>query len=83
MYQSNYIIPKNRRVMYQNPQTNTQNVQAQADKWICPKCQKETSGKFCPECGTKKPCKFKCPKCGYELDEKKKFCPECGNQIEE
>ena len=65
------------------PQTNTQNVQAQADKWICPKCQKETSGKFCPECGTKKPCKFKCPKCGYELDEKKKFCPECGNQIEE
>lgn len=50
--------------------------------WTCPNCNKQVNGKFCSDCGAKKPEKLKCPKCGVELDEKKKFCPECGTDLQ-
>ena len=53
-----------------------------ADAWVCPKCGKTVNGKFCPECGEKKPAAaddgWTCPKCGAV--NKGKFCSECGEK---
>lgn len=47
--------------------------------WKCPKCGTEADGKFCPNCGEKKPEEgWKCPKCGTM--NKGKFCEECGEK---
>lgn len=51
-----------------------------ADQWTC-RCGATVSGKFCPECGTKKPepvqaDAWKCT-CGATVTGK--FCPECGS----
>ena len=48
--------------------------------WICKSCGTENSGKFCMECGEKKPRSeyWQCPVCGTES--KGKFCPECGTK---
>ena len=51
-----------------------------ADQWTC-QCGATASGKFCPECGTKKPepvqaDAWKCT-CGATVTGK--FCPECGS----
>ncbi|MBQ3409643.1 MAG: SPFH domain-containing protein [Clostridia bacterium] len=57
-----------------------------ADTWECPGCHNVVSGKFCPECGTKRPeapAKKFCSNCGKEIGSGAKFCPECGNKIEE
>lgn len=56
-----------------------------ADEWECPNCHSVVSGKFCPECGTKRPeapAKKFCTNCGKEVKEGTKFCPECGTKIE-
>ena len=52
--------------------------QANANAWTCPQCGHQATGKFCPECGTKKPEPegWVCPKCGTHATGK--FCPECG-----
>ena len=50
-----------------------------ADTWTCPGCGHTVSGKFCPECGTRRPeasNAWKCPNCGTA--NKGKFCTECG-----
>ena len=52
-----------------------------ADSWTCPQCGKTATGKFCPECGAKKPEPkpadgWVCPQCGKTVTGK--FCPECG-----
>ncbi len=48
-----------------------------ADSWTCPGCGKQAFGKFCTECGTKKPADgWTCPSCGKV--NKGKFCSECG-----
>ena len=52
-----------------------------ADTWTCPKCGSVVSGKYCPECGEKKPApaeSWTCPKCGAVNTGK--FCPECGEK---
>ncbi len=50
------------------------------DSWVCPSCGSKASGKFCPECGTKKPAEvlggWTCTACGAV--NKGKFCAECG-----
>ena len=52
-----------------------------ADSWKCPKCGATVTGKFCPECGEKKPVPadgWTCQKCGAV--NKGKFCSECGEK---
>ena len=57
-----------------------------ADTWTCPTCGKQAAGKFCTECGTKKPEPVKmapagtwiCPNCGKEASGN--FCMECGTK---
>ncbi|MBQ7600102.1 MAG: SPFH domain-containing protein [Clostridia bacterium] len=51
-----------------------------ADSWTCPKCGKQATGKFCPECGEKKPeaTGWTCPKCGQV--NQGKFCSGCGEK---
>ena len=47
------------------------------DSWTCPSCGKQATGKFCTECGTKKPEDgWTCPSCGKV--NKGKFCSDCG-----
>ena len=49
-----------------------------ADSWTCPGCGKTVSGKFCPECGAKKPAEEGFWTCSCGAKNKGKFCPECG-----
>lgn len=52
-----------------------------ANGWKCPACGSMATGKFCPECGTKKPeesADWKCPTCGTMNTGK--FCLECGTK---
>ena len=51
------------------------------DSWICPTCNATRTGKFCPECGAKKPEAKVCPVCGKEVSDSDKFCPECGAKL--
>jgi len=56
--------------------------------WTC-SCGAINKGKFCPECGAKKPAGvplYKCDKCGWEPEDPQKppkFCPECGDVFDE
>ncbi len=55
-----------------------------AEAWTCA-CGSVNTGKFCPECGAKKPV-YRCNKCGWKpADPSKppKFCPECGDPFDE
>lgn len=50
--------------------------------WVC-KCGTSNSGKFCMECGAKRPF-YQCDKCGWKPENPSnppKFCPECGDPI--
>ena len=66
------------------------------DSWTCA-CGNVATGKFCPECGAKKPeasaapapeapkpprAAF-CAECGAKLDPAARFCAECGARVEE
>ncbi len=70
---------------YQQPQ---QPQQTPANGWKC-ECGAVNKGKFCPECGAKKPegaLLYKCDKCGWEPEDPAhppKFCPQCGDPFNE
>ena len=49
--------------------------------WVCPTCGNTVTGKFCGECGTKKPEANVCPNCGAKVNEGAKFCGECGTKL--
>ncbi|MBQ4383718.1 MAG: SPFH domain-containing protein [Firmicutes bacterium] len=71
---------------YQQPQAAP--AQPAADSWKCPTCGQMAAGKFCPNCGTKKPEPqpapaaaengWKCPECGTV--NQGKFCMNCGTK---
>lgn len=50
----------------------------EANVWACPGCGAQASGKFCPECGTKKPAAANVWVCSCGAENKGKFCVECG-----
>ena len=50
-----------------------------ADAWTCPSCGKQVTGKFCPECGAKKPEDAAGWTCSCGAVNKGKFCSECGS----
>lgn len=53
-------------------------------EWLCT-CGTKNNGKFCAECGAKRP-HYKCDKCGWEPEDQSKppkFCPECGDKFDE
>lgn len=64
------------------PSTPDSEPQQPNNTWSCTNCKSVVSGKFCPECGTKRQDKRVCPKCGTELSQTAKFCPECGEKCE-
>ena len=62
--------------------TNTAPVAENASNgWVCPTCGNTVTGKFCGECGTKKPEGKFCPNCGAKINEGAKFCGECGTKL--
>lgn len=68
--------------MTPNPSMATEQSSVKQDTWECPNCKKQVSGKFCSDCGAKKPEKIKCVNCGNEIENTQKFCPECGTKVE-
>ncbi len=60
---------------------------APAGSWKC-SCGTVATGKFCPECGAKRPEAkrvYKCDKCGWTPEDPTnppKFCPECGDRFD-
>lgn len=68
-------------------ETNRRQMEAEkstpvAGGWTC-SCGNVNTGKFCSECGAKKPeskGKF-CTNCGAKLPEGAKFCSECGTKV--
>ena len=69
----------------QPAQNNNINQAGNPDSWKCPKCGANNTGKFCMNCGEKKPIpvnidaeNWTCPKCG--ANNTGKFCMECGTK---
>lgn len=70
----------NNQVKEQNQQTNS------SDTWTCGDCGSVNTGKFCSNCGSKRPevqnASF-CSNCGYKFENQRpKFCPNCGQAQE-
>lgn len=55
----------------------------QGDSWRC-ECGNINNGRFCSQCGRKRPSEIVCNKCSYRWDGngiQPKFCPVCGNPL--
>ncbi len=66
-------------------ETKSENKEQTSKEWTC-KCGAKNTGKFCTECGSKKPATYKCNKCGWEPEDKTqppKFCANCGDVFDE
>lgn len=66
-------------------ETNRRQMEAEksapkAGSWTC-SCGNVNSGKFCSECGAKKPENKFCTNCGAKLPAGAKFCSECGEKV--
>lgn len=78
---------------YAQNQTSSQPIQSFAgaaasgsQTWSCASCGTQNTGRFCENCGNKKPVAsvIACPSCGWSpaMGQKPpKFCPECGKQL--
>lgn len=68
-------------VMSNMNSNNSSGFQKSIDDWMCPSCGTTgNNGKFCKECGAKKPessITWTCPNCGATENDGK-FCKECG-----
>lgn len=65
----------------QQPQQQAPQQQAPAQGgWKCPSCGAQAQGKFCPECGAKKPAEQKGWTCSCGAVNLGKFCQECGSK---
>ena len=65
------------------PQQPVQAQQPTENTWVCPQCNSTATGKFCGECGAKKPETGKfCTKCGAKVADGAKFCGECGEKLQ-
>ena len=68
----------------QQAQMRQQQAVPAGNSWTC-SCGAVNRGKFCAECGAKKPegaPLYQCDKCGWQPDDPlnpPKFCPECGD----
>ena len=60
---------------------------APAQGWTCA-CGSVNQGKFCPQCGARKPAgavQYRCDKCGWTVlqgQQPPRFCPECGDPFD-
>ncbi len=63
----------------QQPQQSVQQTAPAANGWKC-SCGATATGKFCPECGAKKPEVQSGWKCSCGATVTGKFCPECGSK---
>ena len=72
----------NAQNLYQMGAQQPESAPAATDGWTCSCGQSGITGRFCPNCGSKKPEPkpaadgWKCPQCGAEA--RGRFCPECG-----
>ena len=67
----------------QPTKNETEKTEAKVENgWVCPNCGKTVTGKFCSDCGTKKPEANVCKNCGAKLNDGAKFCGECGTKVE-
>ena len=72
--QQQYAAPQQPQQQYAAPQSAA----PAADTWVCPKCGASATGKFCMECGEKKPEATGGWTCSCGAVNKGKFCIECG-----
>lgn len=83
----NQTTPSQEQAQPVTPENSNENTQSTstsntANSWVCPTCGNTSTGKFCGECGTKKPEANVCKNCGTKLNEGAKFCGECGTKVE-
>jgi len=80
---SNQVATNQAAMANQNQAPQNTEAQNENNSWKCSNCGAMNTGKFCAECGSKKPDLVnRCPKCGNEIKENPKFCPECGEKLQ-